>query len=421
MIIPGKKSKRPVSFASIFLFFAAVTAIYLFPVEGGNVRTFILNKSHLKLGKEMWKSGDRHFVRNVERLRRTAEKALKKGPYSVTFKKYPHPGGDQHDFLAYGAYYWPNPNTKDGLPWAARDGFSNPDAAVDWKEFNPMARESWLLALAYYFTGNEAYASHSALLLRTWFIDEKTRMNPRVEYGKVIPGVTEGGYSVAGFGYGFRQVYDAAGILESSPSWSEVDKVALQDWTRKFLEWSETSPYGKAEYYSKSNHSTFFHMIAALQAMYIGDDVKARAFLKNYIHERIQSHFKPDGTQPFEMIRANNFDYHRCNLEVALDIAALADHYSDIDAWGFKTKDGSGLRRSIEFLVPFFTEEKKWPYFKKHKFTIPKHYRARLLRRAAIAYGDLSFEKSVKKIAPTYGMYLIDLCYPGMAIPKQKQ
>lgn len=391
---------------------------------GGKVRLFILKEAHLALSKALWKGGDKKAARDIRTLVQQAKKALGRGPYSVTHKKYRHPGGDQHDFLAYGAYYWPNPETKDGLPWVVRDGFPNPDAEMDWKEFNPMARESWLSALAYYFTGNEDYARHSAFLLRTWFIDEKTRMNPRVEYGKVIPGVMEGGYAVAGFGYGFRQVYDAAGILESSVSWSKADREAFQGWTRDFLKWSETSSPGKMEYYSKSNHSTFYHLIAAIQAMYVGDDEKARATIKNYIYERIPAHFKPDGTQPFEMVRANNFDYHRCNLEAAVDIAALAEHYTDrypdIDAWGFTTKEGAGLRRSLEFLVSYLTGEKEWTYFKKHKFTIPRHHRARLLRRGALGYNDISFEKAVRKVNPTYGMYLVDLCYPKAAITKKQ-
>ncbi len=392
-----------------------------FAEAGGKVRLFILKEDHLALVKKLWKAGDPVLKRSMDNLVGQAKKALKRGPYSVTDKKYPHPGGDQHDFLAYGAYFWPNPDTENGLPWVMRDGFSNPDAKMDWKAFHPMIRESWVLGLAYYYTGDGAFAEHAALLLRTWFIDKKTRMNPNVNYGKVIPGVVEGGYAVAGFGYGFRKIYDIAGILESSPAWTAADRKALGEWTRAFMKWSETTTYGRNEYVSKSNHSTFFHMTLALQAMYVGDGAKARETLGNYIRRRIPRHFAADGTQPYEMVRANNFDYHRCNLQIALDIAQMADRVEGIDAWNFKTEQGAGLRRSLEFLLPYLTGEKKWPHFKRHTFTISKYMRGRLMRRAALGYGDMLFEAAARKIIRKHGVSIINVTYPAAAVKTAKE
>lgn len=384
--------------------------------SGGKVRLFILNEEHLALVKKQWKSGDPETKRSIKGLVRQARKVLKRGPYSVTHKTFTLPGGDPHDFLAYGTYSWPNPDTETGIPWVMRDGFPNPDARVDWKAFEGMTRDSRLTALAYYYTGDETFAKHAALLLRTWFVDKKTRMNPSVNYGKVIPGVLEGGYAVAGFGYGFRKIYDAAGILESSPAWTTAHRAAFVEWTREFMKWSETSAYGKKEYLSKSNHSTFFHMILALQALYVGDETKARETLKNYIHKQIPRHFAADGTQPYEIVRANNYDYFRCNLQIALDIARMAENYEDIDAWNFKTEAGAGLRRSLEFLVPYFTGKEKWPYFKRHAFTISKYLRARLMRRAALGYNEKSFEEAAKKIIRKYGMSMINITYPAEAM-----
>ncbi len=38
---------------------------------------------------------------------------------------------DKRQYFSIGLYYWPNPNTKDGLPYISLDGDVNPDA-ISW-------------------------------------------------------------------------------------------------------------------------------------------------------------------------------------------------------------------------------------------------------------------------------------------------
>jgi hypothetical protein len=395
--------------------FFASTSRSAFAEEGGNPRLFLLNADHLALAKRLWKAGNWEITFSMNEMIRHAKSALRRGPYTVTDKKYLPPSGDKHDFCAIMGYSWPNPDTEDGMPWIVRDGYLNLDVKMDWARIKPMGQEVGVLALAYYFTGRKEYAKHAALLLRTFFINETTRMNPNVNYGKIIPGVSKGGYTVAGFGYTFRQIYDAAGILESSPSWTGADKKALQQWTRQFMQWVETGPLGEIERKRDNNHGTFYDMITALQAMYLGDNAKAHATLQSYIDNRFSKQFKPDGTQPFAMKRVNNYDYHRCNLMIAFDIAQLADHFEDIDLWNYKTAEGAGLRKSVEFLIPYFARQKKWPYFRGDTFRIPPYARLSLLRRAAVGFTDPSFEKAARKIKGYNSLYILNLTHPSSA------
>lgn len=39
--------------------------------------------------------------------------------------------GNKHDYYSFPPYWWPNPDTKDGLPYIRKDGQTNPDANSD--------------------------------------------------------------------------------------------------------------------------------------------------------------------------------------------------------------------------------------------------------------------------------------------------
>jgi hypothetical protein len=379
-------------------------------------RLFLLNKNYLDLTKELWVKGNRLINKSMKLLIAEANLALKKSPDTVTEKTDLPPSGDKHDFFANMVYSWLNPDTKDGKPWIFRDGHKNPMAMRDWNRINPMAGSVYALALAYYFTGKEAYAKHAALFLHTFFINEATRMNPNANYSNVRPGVTTGGYNVEGFGCVFRELYDAAGILESSLFWTDQDREALQQWTRQFMHWAEISEHGERESRLNNNHGTFYDMTMAVQAMYVGDEEKARQAIKNYMETRIPRQFNPDGTQPYEMSRANNYDYHRLNLMITFDIAQLADHFDDIDVWNYETAEGTGLQKSAKFLIPYFTGQKKWPYFGKEQFQIQGYDRWCLLQRAALGFGEAAFDKAALRIPGFHKPSITHLTYPRLAL-----
>lgn len=123
-----------------------------------------------------------------------AEKHLESGPFSVVNKKQLPPSGDIHDYTSMGPYWWPDPDKEDGLPYIRRDGEINPEY-YDYKDKEDLGKlmvSLSALAEGYYFIGNEAFASHAVWLIRTWFLNSDTKMNPNLEYAQRIPGRTEG-------------------------------------------------------------------------------------------------------------------------------------------------------------------------------------------------------------------------------------
>ena len=101
--------------------------------------------------------------------------------------------GGPNDFYSNGDYWWPNPDTTNGLPYVQRDGETNPDNFNQHRECIWQLRDAVAaLGAAYKITGDDRYAKKAAELLRVFFLDPKTRMNPNLQYAQAIPGVSPG-------------------------------------------------------------------------------------------------------------------------------------------------------------------------------------------------------------------------------------
>src|SRR3989304_9863874 len=88
-------------------------------------RVFALDPRSLADVKTKIASGAREYDAALAQLTAEAQAALQVGPFSVVNKPVTPPSGDKHDYMSLARYYWPNPNTPDGLPYVERDGEVN--------------------------------------------------------------------------------------------------------------------------------------------------------------------------------------------------------------------------------------------------------------------------------------------------------
>jgi hypothetical protein len=116
----------------------------------------------------------------LKQLLTRADSYLMEEANSVMDKKQLPPSGDKHDFLSLAPFHWPDDTKPNGIPYTYRDGQLNPEASAvpDRENLGKMIGRVKILSVAYYYTGDTVYANKTSELLRTWFINNDTRMNP---------------------------------------------------------------------------------------------------------------------------------------------------------------------------------------------------------------------------------------------------
>src|SRR5690606_2816031 len=124
---------------------------------------------------------------------RAAESALLRPPPSVVDKG-ASPVGDLNDYFHPAPYWWPNPETLNGLPYVRRAGERQPGTRLfeegseryDRTRLQQLCDDVYVLALALEHSGEGAAADHAAAALRRWFIDEP--MSPHLRYAESVLG-----------------------------------------------------------------------------------------------------------------------------------------------------------------------------------------------------------------------------------------
>jgi hypothetical protein len=393
----------------------AVVAALPFPapaVERAPPRIFQSDGRDLRAVKRRLAAGEPALVAAVIELRKRADDELKTAPLTIVNKPQAPPSGDKHDYVSMAPYFWPDPSKPDGLPYIRRDGQVNPERnKYDRPLLGKMSQAVNTLGLAYYLTGDERYAAHATKLLRVWFLDTATRMNPNLNYAQFIRGVNDG----RGIGIidsvALLQVVDGIGMIQGSPAWTKVDHFGVTSWFRDYLQWLRTSKNGKDEAAAANNHGTWYDAQVATFALFVGeDDAVVKKFLEESKTKRIARQIEPDGRQPLELRRTKAFDYSQTNLRGLFALATLGDRVG-VDLWRYESADGRSIRKALDWLIPFATGEKKWEYEQITGFRGASL--ATLLRRAAVAYQDERYERLVEKLNGRRESGTMNLVYPN--------
>ena len=385
-------SKNRALFISVLL----VTNLFVPAATNAAPKVFVLDAARLENAKRRIAAHDKEVQPARDKLVADANKALSVDTYSVVSKKITPPSGDKHDYMSQAPYFWPDPGKPNGVPYIRRDGERNPEIEKisDHDAMDRMRTVVETLALAYYFSADERYATKATQLLRVFFLNPDTRMNPNLDYAQGIPGINTG----RGIGLietrGLTSVVDSVGLLSGSKSWTNNDQRGMEDWFGKFLQWMLESKNGKDESASKNNHGTYYDVQVASFALFTGKRELAKQVLVAARTKRIALQVEPDGRQPLELARTKGWSYSIMNLEGLMQLARLSDNVG-VDLWNYTTPDGRSIRKALEFLTPYAFNE-KWPY--QQLGTWPPQQLYPLIRRAANRFNDPALQQAVTKM-----------------------
>ena len=289
-------------------------------------------------------------------------------------------------------------------------------------------------------------ARKCAAVIRTWFLDLGTRMNPNLRFGQSIPGIVEG---------------RGIGIIDTRDLWLVIDAVALiapssaapiptpgdgaltgaelrtlRRWFADYAVWLDTSPLGRDEAAAKNNHGLFCDAQLAAYWLFVGETEKARQLVFQAQTRRFAAQIDAQGRMPPELARTRPHHYQTFTLEAATRLARYGqvlaalrhsrpaaqwpaadprcskpeqDPNCPLDLWRLVI-DGKSLRGAPDFVASVVVEPRSWLHATALEPTPPLAPALPVLSMAQRAYPPRSFDAplaALKKIAPDHVAWLM--------------
>jgi hypothetical protein len=332
------------------------------------------------------------------RILKAADAALTLEPVTITKFRARLSEGGPNDFYSNGDYWWPDPSKTNGLPYVRRDGLSNPDNFIQHRQCVVRLRNAVAaLGAACRITHDDRYAAKAAALLRVFFLDPATRMNPNLQFAQAIPGVSPG----RGTGIiDTLQLIDvplAIEAMQTSPAFPRETTADLKQWFRDYVEWMTTSKNGRDEAEAGNNHAVAFWLQVAAFAHLTGDEAQLAECRRRFKEVFVPKQMAKDGSFPAELARTKPYGYSIFQLDNMVELCQLLSTPQE-DLWKFELADGRGIRRAMEFLYPYLADKSKWP--RAHDVQAWDGWPARqpCLLFAGLAFGESNYLALWKKL-----------------------
>lgn len=294
------------------------------------------------------------------RILKLADEALKLKPPAVTDAIATNSEGGPHDFFSQGDYYWPNKTNATGLPYVGHDGESNPIVFSEHRmAMRRMKDAVAALAAAYAISGDDKYVPKAAELIRVFFLDEKTKMNPRLDYAQAVLGQSRGNPFGIIDTLHLAELPVAVSFLEKSRAFDPAVDRGLKQWFTNYSGWITTSTNGVKEMNNPNNHSIACFVQLASFAKFTGDQKLLELSRQRFKEVLLPNQMADDGSFTRELKRTKPYGYSIFQADNLAILCVLLSTPEE-NLWKFSTPDGRTAKRSIEFIYPYLADKSKW-------------------------------------------------------------
>ncbi len=295
-----------------------------------------------------------------DRILAAASNALTQPPITITIYRAKLSNGGPHDYYSNADYWWPNPNTTNGLPYVSLDGKSNPDNFNKHRQCIRQLHDAIAaLGAAYKITSDDRYAAKAAELLRVFFLDPATRMNPSLQYAQAVPGVAPGrSYGIIDTLH-IIEIPRAVEVLEKSPEFPPEVAAGLRKWFSDYIQWMRTSKNGIEESNAANNHAVAYWLQIATFAQFAGDARDLADCRKHFTEVFVPEQMAADGSFPRELARTKPYGYSIFQLDNMATLCQVLSTSRD-NLWQFQLPDGRSMSKAMEFMYPYLADKGKW-------------------------------------------------------------
>jgi len=295
------------------------------------------------------------------RIVREGQAALAVEPITITQFRAKFSEGGPNDFYSNGDYWWPDPTKTNGLPYIRRDGESNPGNFMAHRRCVMQFRDTVAaLGAAYKITGDDRYAAKAAALLRVFFLDPGTRINPNLQYAQAVPGVSSGRGTGIIDTLHLIEVPRAIEAMQPSPALPAEELAGLKQWFRDYTTWMLTSKNGRDEAAAANNHAVAFWLQVAVFAQFTGDEAQMAECRRRFKEVFVPKQMGADGGFPAELARTKPYGYSIFQLDNMVTLCQTLSTPAD-DLWHFTLPDGRGIGRAVAFMYPYLADKSTWP------------------------------------------------------------
>jgi len=360
----------------------------------------IWDPQRLATSKSKLTANDAWLIPAYKQLLKSANEAMLFKPVSVIDKKETPPSVDKHDYMSIAPYWWPDPMKPNGLPYIRKDGEVNPEvhSFLDKENLPRLCEHVHNLSLAYYLSGNEEYAIHASKLINVWFLDSATAMNPNLQFGQAIKGITTGRAEGLIEIRHFIFLVEAIALLKDSQSFEESKQKKLKKWMTDFFNWMQTSQIGRDEKEAINNHGVWYDATSLALAIFIGDTIQAKKII-HHAAMRLDSSMNEQGYFPLELARTTSLHYSVFILDAFTLIAHLSQKVG-FDFWNLQTTNGKSLKKGYDALLPYLAGNTVWTWKQIKPFDQSNAFQ--MLWKSSFKYNCGACVEIIKKNAENY-------------------